>query len=351
MGFWQGLNQGLTEISADKARKRELEARQQEAEAEREFRRQESAADRAARREEFQLNWQQSQKAPLLALLQENLTKKEDTTGLNHNLTVLKGLGASDEVLEKIAAWGPAAAQTAVEQIASYREKYAGTPMAIGPAEINAVLGSGVATVEPGKVPDFESAAALYGIDPEKLDEPFLGGFTAREVLGRALTTRPETRVTFITEPPGEALSVEDVNNIEKAATKNLSDSLQTRSVSEAQELQALTEKKRQGISLTEEETKRESLLQNSLMLLEQAKKNLEDGSPMDAINLIGGQAIMPFIANNPNALNYNFGAGWQKAIQDNSYDSIEEVQAAKEQGKIKLGDIIILQNKIRIVQ
>jgi len=45
MGFWQGLNQGLDVVREDKARKRELDARQQELEDERALRKQERAED------------------------------------------------------------------------------------------------------------------------------------------------------------------------------------------------------------------------------------------------------------------------------------------------------------------
>lgn len=53
MGFWQGINEGLSEVMAQKERQRELEARQKESEQEREFRRQEVAAARTFEREQF----------------------------------------------------------------------------------------------------------------------------------------------------------------------------------------------------------------------------------------------------------------------------------------------------------
>lgn len=59
MGFWQGLNEGLGVIREDKARKRELEARQQEIETERGIRKQEREQDWQRQIEMFKM--QQSQ--------------------------------------------------------------------------------------------------------------------------------------------------------------------------------------------------------------------------------------------------------------------------------------------------
>ena len=55
MGFWQGINEGLSEVMAQKERQRELEARQRETEQEREFRRQEAATSMAFEREQYML--------------------------------------------------------------------------------------------------------------------------------------------------------------------------------------------------------------------------------------------------------------------------------------------------------
>lgn len=64
MGFWQGLNEGLDVVREEKARKKELETRQQEIETERDIRRQEREQDWTRQKEMLSLqqraSWQEA---------------------------------------------------------------------------------------------------------------------------------------------------------------------------------------------------------------------------------------------------------------------------------------------------
>lgn len=82
MGFWQGLNEGISEVMAQKERKRELEARRQEALEEREFRTREAAAERAARRQDFMLQLQESRRDNLLTVFAQREQEKAEAAAL-----------------------------------------------------------------------------------------------------------------------------------------------------------------------------------------------------------------------------------------------------------------------------
>jgi hypothetical protein len=68
MGFWQGINQGLIVAKEEKARKRELDARQQEIETERDIRKQERAEDRKFAQEDFTTRLTESRRDALLTV-------------------------------------------------------------------------------------------------------------------------------------------------------------------------------------------------------------------------------------------------------------------------------------------
>lgn len=71
MGFWQGLDAGLSELMAQKDRQRELAARKEEAQADRDFRMQEAAKERAARREDIAFHLQESRRDGMLSVFAE----------------------------------------------------------------------------------------------------------------------------------------------------------------------------------------------------------------------------------------------------------------------------------------
>jgi len=68
MGFWQGLNQGLGVVQEEKARKRELEARQQEIQDDRAIRAKEREDDRKFAREDYMFQLGESRRDALLTV-------------------------------------------------------------------------------------------------------------------------------------------------------------------------------------------------------------------------------------------------------------------------------------------
>jgi hypothetical protein len=98
MGFWQGLNEGLGVIREEKARKRELEARQQEIETERGIRKQEREQDWQRQIEMFKMQQTQGFQEALYsqyAKRQEALREVENLKGKAN--TFLSRIGDIDD--------------------------------------------------------------------------------------------------------------------------------------------------------------------------------------------------------------------------------------------------------------
>lgn len=353
MGFWQGMNEGLTYVLEKRAREKELADAKAERQYERDLAKKQREEDRAHDYWMFQQKIIEERRGSLWEEIKKRNSSPDVAAQVQHNLSVLKSFGASDEVIAKAAAYGPEALAEAVSVIQKRREKYAGSPIEFGPAQVDAILGSAISTVVPGKTPDIRAAAALYGFDPDKLDEPVpsFGGMTAREALGRGLTTPPGRMTTIIDQPQGKPLDTADIKNIQDSASKNLLDSLTERVLSESQEAAAILEKERTGIRLSEDEVRRKEILNQSLLQLKEAEEALKAGAPSKAIGLVGGQAIMPFLANNPAAVQYTFGGGWMEAIRSYTFNDEQELMQAEEDGKVRLGDIVIVGGQVGVVR
>jgi len=82
MGFWQGINEGLSEVMAQKERQRELEARQRETEQEREFRRQEVAAARKFEADQFMTQLTESRRDNLIGLYANQRQQEQEASAL-----------------------------------------------------------------------------------------------------------------------------------------------------------------------------------------------------------------------------------------------------------------------------
>jgi hypothetical protein len=82
MGFWQGMNEGLSEVMAQKERQRELEARQRETEQEREFRRQEAETSRAFEREQYITQITETRRDGLIGLYATRIQREQEASAL-----------------------------------------------------------------------------------------------------------------------------------------------------------------------------------------------------------------------------------------------------------------------------
>jgi hypothetical protein len=279
------------------------------------------------------------------AIFRIGLERGAFTSGLqdvSHELSVLKELGASEETLAKISSYGPTALQDVITKVQKKQEEYAGTPLKFGPADLESLLSTAVSSTSPGGVPDIDKAASILGLTPEELDQPYAGGLTVRDVVTKSLGTPATTKTTFLDQPQGKPLDTSDITNIQEGAKKGLEDALIGQEIYFSQEATRLREKEaREG--LTDVEIKTRNSVSDSIDELKTAKDSLKRGSVDAAVALVGGQAIMPYLINNPVALEYSFGPSWNQAIQKYTFSSREEALAAYENKKLKIGDIIII--------
>lgn len=343
MGFWQGINEGLTYNMEKKAlreeRQQALDLRKQERLEDREW----AAQDR---REAFQ----QGLMGDLYKTMLEKNMFSKTSADPTHELSVLKSMGASDDVLAEVAAYGPAALKEAVTILQAQQEKLAGSPLKIGPTQVDAFLSAGISTVTEAGEPDMQKAASILGLTPEDLEKPFVGGLTMGDVVKGGLAAAPTRKTTWINPSVGKPLDAAAISTIQTSANKNLADALTSQEVYYSQQAAALREKEAKGM-LSEEEAGIKTNLIGQLDALRVAKEALKNDAPLAAIELVGGQAIMPYVMNNPAALNYNFGPGWSQAISRYTFDSEEAVVEAARANRIKPGDLVVLNGEVVTVR
>jgi hypothetical protein len=107
MGFWQGLNEGLTYVMEDKARKKELADAKQERMEERAASQAEKAADRAYQREQMQWQLGESRRDALLPLIVKREAEKAESQKLTGQAQAffsrLEGVDLDDPKLKALA--------------------------------------------------------------------------------------------------------------------------------------------------------------------------------------------------------------------------------------------------------
>lgn len=282
------------------------------------------------------------------AIFKIGLERGAFNTGLqdvSHEISVLKELGASEETLAKISSYGTEALQEAIEKIQENRSKVAGSPVEFGPSQVEALLSTAISTTSQGGTIDFDKAAGILGLTPEELDKPYAGGLTARDIVTKSLGTPATRKTTWLDQPQGKPLDTSDITNIQEGAKKNLGDALINQEAYYSQKAAQLREKQaREG--LTEQEVVARDNINSSLAVLSEARDALKEGSTGPAVSLVGGQAIMPYVVNNPIALNYSFGPSWDQAISNYVFASEEELKEAAQQGRVKPGDTVIVGGK-----
>ncbi len=128
MGFWQGFNQGITIVKEEKARKKELEAQQQEAQTERDLRTKERAEDRAFQREQYLLQLEESRRDALFPLLAQRKQEEAEASALTGKASMFLSRfeGIEDSRLATLASDPVTAAELEdkATEIAKYRAEY-----------------------------------------------------------------------------------------------------------------------------------------------------------------------------------------------------------------------------------
>lgn len=118
MGFWQGINEGLSEVMAQKERQRELEARQKDTEQEREFRRQEAATSRKFEADQFMTQLTESRRDSLIGLYANQRQQEQEASALTGKAQSFldRFAGVDDERIAALAS-DPRAAATLEDQL------------------------------------------------------------------------------------------------------------------------------------------------------------------------------------------------------------------------------------------
>ena len=328
MGFLTGLSEGLTYVLERKAEK---EAKEQ---------------DRAYQTEMYQQQLRDGRMDSLFKVALERGAFTQSASNNTHELSVLKQLGASDEMLEMVAGYSTESLQEAITTLQEKKKARDGSPLTVGPAEVDAFLSTAVNTVSEGGDPDYNKAAALLGLDPEDLDKPFAGGMTYMDVLKGGLATPNTRKTTFLDTFTGKPLSTTDVDNIQKGAKENLEDSLKAQIVKTAKVARGFADKAAAG-TLTDKEKTQNNIIIAKQRALAEAEEDLKRGSITAAIYHAGGQAIMPLIMNNPVALQYAFPAGWRPTIERYTFASEEDLQKAVDEHRVFRNDIVIVNGEV----
>jgi len=168
---------------------------------------------------------------------------------------------------------------------------------------------------------------------------------TYRDVIISALSQPPGKVTTFTSPGQGKPLESSDIKTIQDAAGNSLTDALQASLLEASEEASRLRAKQSSGEKLTDEEVARQEDLNFHMRSIKEAQEALKNGAPGSAINLVGGQAILPYITNNPNALNYSFGSGWNEVINKYVLPDEEALSSAAASGRFVAGDRVIVRS------
>jgi hypothetical protein len=73
------------------------------------------------------------------------------------------------------------------------------------------------------------------------------------------------------------------------------------------------------------------------------AKKELDKDAVDSAINIVGGQALIPYFTNAPAAMKYDFGPAWTSATERYTFADEAALKEAALAGRIMPGDYVIV--------
>lgn len=334
MGFWAGMNEGLTYVLDKKAAKESEEQ------------------DRAFKTKMYQDQLRSERQGKLFDILVSKGAATSTISDSSHEIKVLKQLGASDEVLAEAAGYGGESLQKLIDIVQRNQAAVKDTPLEFGTTQIDALLSTAVETTLEGKEPDYDLAASIYGINPEDLDKPVEGaeGMTYRDLVRGALTPQDTQEVTFLDETVGKPLTDDDVNTILSGAKEGLGDSLKAEIVATSKVASNFADLATDR-TLTEIEKNQSDSINERMKALAEAEEDLKRGSVTAATRLVGAKAILPFLQTNSAAINYNFGQGWGPSLQELTFNSAEEVEQAVADYKVFEGDLVIVDGKVRTVR
>jgi hypothetical protein len=278
----------------------------------------------------------------LADLAAKNNLYDSEAKDIAQELSVLKAMGASPEVLLQAAELDKTALQEAVEYAKKARSSYAGSPLEFGSAGLNAFLSTAVTTRREGKTPNMDVAASMFGIAPEDLDKSFAGDRTYRDIISEAFTLPPTQETTFIGTDPAKPLETADIETIKTGAQNALKDALNQKTLTIAQAAATLNSAAANRVLTEEEQTQRDSY-NLELSKIATAKGELDKDAVQSAIDIVGGQALIPYFINAPAAMSYDFGPVWSSATSRYTFADEAALREAANAGRILPGDYVIV--------
>jgi hypothetical protein len=260
------------------------------------------------------------------------------TRTTNENMEILVSLGASkDIVAEWGGGYGNQVLHDTINAYDSYKKGYDGPPS--GLKTLDDFMAGGILTNNPGSTPDVEALAVQYGLKPSMLDEVSGNGSTLtwRDVITAKLGQDSSTSVTFSSNQVSDRINTGSV--VDQANSSVESNLL---------ELQGNLANQLQGENLSDEDKARLSARAGAV---NDALTALKDGRAATAISMVGPNAILSQIMNYPDGLTYNYGGGWDQAIEGVTFETEEDINEALANGSIDEGDYYVFDGKIKTLE
>ena len=259
------------------------------------------------------------------------------TRTTNENMEILVSLGASKDIVAEWGGYGNQVLHDTINEYDSYKKGYDGPPS--GLKTLDDFMAGGILTNNPGSTPDVEALAVQYGLKPSMLDEVSGNGSTLtwRDVITAKLGQDSSTSVTFSSNQVSDRIN-----------TGSVADQANSSVESNLLELQGNLANQLQGENLSDEDKARLSARAGAV---NDALTALKDGRAATAISMVGPNAILSQIMNYPDGLTYNYGGGWDQAIEGVTFDTEDDINEAIANGSIDEGDYYVFDGKIKTLE
>lgn len=259
-------------------------------------------------------------------------TDGESGGSAEHYMKVMKGLGASDDVIANLAAGGVTTLKKASEEGLKLREAWGDQ---LNPTMLDDFFSSAVVTVSRGEEVDWREIADSQGW--EVSDEDAL-------LLDSAAVPQTSAQVDFVSPPPSKPLEMEDYTRTTQAADADVMAVVEAKKLDIDNEISTLS--RAPGNEERLEELAKESARLQTIIT------NKGVGA-----NEYAGEALSTYIEAQPELLNNPglFGGPRNKALQDfltksgRIFNTEEEVRAAYNQGTIQPGMVINYQGQLGV--
>ena len=265
-----------------------------------------------------------------------------DTTS-EHSLKVMYKEGASPDVLETFAQYGPTVLAEGVAAWEKYKAAAKDSPQ-FAQMTIDDFLEQSIATkVEEGK-PNLD-AMSMFGIDLDA--QVGSTGLSRRDVLSELGTVPERWDVTYFnSDTVPEKI---DVEGILDAVSDGIVLSFKMKAVSLSKELERANNESNPAKQQRMAEDKGYETIEAYRAALSKAHMEVSavterDKISLEAYELADPNLLLSKFYNNPGALNYKWGSLWDRKIKDRTYSSLEGLAEAIRSGNLNAHDYYILE-------